>query len=666
MDLLFEIGIEELPSSFIKKGMEDLSKILKENLKNNRIEFGEVKEFGTPRRLALIVSNLALEQKELNETKIGPSYDICYKDGKVTNILEKFLHSQNATLDDISIVENEKGKYIAITKFEKAKKTFDILPSILYDTILALSFDKTMKWGKNNLKFARPIKWLLSIMGDKIVKFEYANVVSSNITRGMRIEGSQEIVINTPDEYEEKLMQNYVVADRNKREQMILESIEKNCDDEFEKTVISKNLLNEVVDLVEYPYAIKGKFSEEFLKLPEDIITITMETHQRYFSVRDKNNKLSNSFVLIRNGHEYSEIVKKGNEKVIIPRLSDAEFFFNEDLKVDLEDSYNKLKRVIFQKDMGTYYEKIQRELKLAEFLINKLHLEANKEDILTTVKLSKTDLVSNVINEKEFTKLQGYMGSVYAKHKGYNDLICNGIKEHYRPYSTNETLETITGKITSVVDKLDTLVGCFLVNLIPTSSKDPFAIRRACTGIVSVLRDLNANLSYIELIDYAIDVFKENKEVLNDKAREMIINLFEDRFINSFDRENKNNYVRLFITKDKNILSLIEKSNIKLNLEEVIQITKRIENLLNKQKNENLNYDLLILNEEINIKNLIDKLNNIKDFNEFIDVILKEANIISNFFDNVKINDENKEIKENRIALLTKLLYEINRFMEI
>lgn len=663
MKILFEIGLEELPAGLIIKAIDDLENEIKKELKNNRIKYENIIKYSTPRRLALKIEGVASKQDDLDEFKIGPSYDLCYKDGVKTNVLEKFLKSQNVSEKDIEIVENEKGRYISIRKYEKGLSTKEILPEILKNVLYNIQFERNMKWGDSQFRFIRPIKWLLALFDDEIINFEFESIKSSNKTRGMRIVGSQDIIVNSIDLYEKLLEENYVIANREKRKQMIVEDIRKNIDNKDIKTIISEKLLDEVVDLVEYPYPIKANFDKKFLELPEDIITITMETHQRYFSVRDSENKLTNNFVLVRNGYKYSELVKLGNEKVIEPRLSDAKFFYDEDIKKPLLENVEKLKKVIFQKDMGTIYDKIERMHKIADFIIEKLNL-VEKEDIHKTIELSKADLVSNVISEKEFTKLQGYMGGIYARKQGYSELISEGIKEHYRPYTFEEKLKTITGKITSISDKLDTLIGCFLVDLIPTSSKDPFALRRACVGIISVLKDLNADISYEELIDFTIKIFEEKINVLNKNAKTQILNLFEDRLINSFIKENKDSKVKEIIINDKNIKSIIEKENklenlkIENKLDNIIAILRRLNNIAKNIESKEFDKNNLETIDK-DIYNLYKNIDNLT-FESLLDCIYENYNLIENYFENVKINDN-----EDRKLLVKKLSDKINNILK-
>ena len=536
MNFLFEIGLEELPSRYVDEAESNLKKLIENELKVERIKYSLVESFSTPRRVAIIVKDISEKQEDLNKRSVGPSVEIAYKDGVLTKAGEGFIKSQGVTEKEVRITENEKGKYISIEQFIFGKSTKEVLPEILANIIRKIEFEKTMKWGANTFRFARPIKWFVALLDREILDFEFEGIKAGNKTRGMRYFASQDIEISNPDEYENKLRENFVIPKKEDRKAEILKSIRENCEDDGDQTIINDYLLEEVVNLVEYPYAIKGEFNKDYLFLPEQIITITMETHQRYFPVRDSNRKLKNKFVVIRNAPENSEIVKKGNEKVIEPRLSDARFFYQEDLKIPLDNNVEKLKTVVFQKDLGTIYAKMKRSEKIAIYLINKLGYLDKKEDILRTVKLAKADLVSNMIGEKEFTKLQGFMGADYALKLGEKDNVSLGIKEHYYPRFQGDLLPSgIEGIIAGLSDRVDTLVGCFGVGLIPTGSKDPYALRRAALGIVNIIIASNLDISLKELIKVALDALENDGALKLDrtKTEKDVLEFFKQRIIN-------------------------------------------------------------------------------------------------------------------------------------
>ncbi|CAM3099429.1 glycine--tRNA ligase subunit beta [Streptobacillus felis] len=668
MRFLFEIGVEELPSRYVDKASDDLLEVFKKELNEARIEFSGEKKYNSPRRMAIYFENIASMQKDFYEKKTGPSTTVAYKDGVLTKAALGFLNSQNLTEGDLKIEKTDKGEYIYVEKNLKGVETTLVLPELMEKAIKALDFDKTMKWSDRTFRFARPIKWIVATIDDKVVDFEFEGIKASNVSRGMRLFGSQEVLIDDSTKYEEKLLKEYVVVDPVKRREMIIESVKNNCENDGDKVIVNKYLLDEVVNLVEYPYAIKGEFNKDYLELPEDIITITMETHQRYFPVKSSDGKLANKFVLVRNAPEYSELVKKGNEKVIEPRLADAKFFFDEDLKIKLEDNVEKLKNVTFQKDMGTIFEKMERSQKIAKYLIEKLNL-VKTDEILRTIFLSKADLVSNVINEKEFTKLQGFMGSVYAEKEGEKPEVAKGIFEHYLPRYQGDILpETIEGTIASIADKLDTLVGAFSVNLIPTSSKDPYALRRATNGLLLCAFNKGLNIDYVELVDKALEIFGEDKKILNEKSRENILEFVKQRleailssdFSKNLISYQINNVTSIMELKDRlTKLSSLEKGE---NFEILINLIKRLKNIA-KDVNLNVNLNIFETSEEKELYSLSQELTG--DFND-IDMLLNKKDIINNFFENVIINVKDEAIKNNRIALINEVLAKVNKLIQV
>ena len=665
MRLLFEIGVEELPSRYVLKASKDLLENLKKELNKERIKFSGDVEFNSPRRMAVYISEISEKQDDFYEKKMGPSVSVAYKDGILTQAAKGFIQSQGLTENDIKIEKTDKGEYIYVEKNLKGVYTKDIISDILVRTIKSIEFDKNMK---RSFRFARPIKWILATLDDEVIDFEFEGVKSGNRTRGMRLYGNQDILISDSSKYESELLKEYVVVDPIKRRQMVIDSVKNNCENDGDKAIINDYLLDEVYNLVEYPFAIKGEFNKDYLKLPEDIITITMETHQRYFPVKDSNGNLVNKFILIRNAPEFSELVKKGNEKVIEPRLSDAKFFFDEDLKIKLDDMVEKLKQVTFQKDMGTIFDKIERSTKIAKYLIDDLSL-SNEEDILRTIYLAKADLVSNVISEKEFTKLQGFMGSVYAKHEGEKENVSKGIFEHYLPRYQGDMLpETIEGAIASISDKLDTVIGCFAVGLIPTSSKDPYALRRATQGIVLTAINSGLNFDYIELINKAYEIFSSDKKVLNENTVKNVIDFFKLRLEAQLQTRFSKNLISYQINKESKIINLVskieylEKLSKTDDFEILINLIKRLKNI-SKNIDKEVNVSLFNKKEEKNLYEITSKLKgNIEDIN----ILLEHKDIINNFFENVIINDSDENIRNNRLALVDKIVNKLDEVIEV
>jgi len=678
MNFLFEIGLEELPAQYVDKAEKDLKKIIENELKAERIKFSEIESFSTPRRVTAIIKDLAEKQDDLDKKSVGPSVEIAYKDGQLTKAGEGFVKSQGATIDDIKIIENEKGKYISIEKFVAGKNTKEILPEILKNAIKKIEFEKSMKWADRTFRFVRPIKWFVTLFDNgEILPFEFEGLKGGNKTRGMRYFASQDIEINNPLDYEKILLENFVIVNGEKRREEILKSIRENGEKDGDTAIINKYLLDEVVNVVEYPYAIKGEFSKDYLQLPEDIITITLETHQRYFPVKDKDGKLSNKFIVIRNAPEYSETVKKGNEKVVEPRLADAKFFFDEDLKNKFADNVEKLKEVTFQKDMGTIFEKVKRSEKIAEYLISELNLNDKKENIIRTVDLAKADLVSNVIGEKEFTKLQGFMGSVYAEKQGEDKDVALGIFEHYLPrYQGDELPTTVEGAIAGIADKMDTIIGCFSVGLKPTSSKDPYALRRATQGIVQVVLNSKLSFDYKKLIEKAYEIFSADKKVLEKDVVKDVTEFFKQRIINVLSEKYKKDLINYEINLESNVVELDKKLSelLKLsqteNFEILINLLKRVKNIVKDEKNitTDIIFELFESKEEKSLIDFANKLESMEnnEFSNYIEELLNNADTINQFFDNVIINVDNEKLRTNRIALLKKLELSIDKMINI
>ena len=678
MNFLFEIGLEELPARYVDQAEKDLKKIIENELKAERIKFSEIESFSTPRRVTAIIKDLAEKQDDLDKKSVGPSVEIAYKDGLLTKAGEGFVKSQGATADDIKIIENEKGKYISIEKFIAGKNTKEILPEILKNAIKKIEFEKSMKWADRTFRFVRPIKWFVTLFDNgEILPFEFEGLKGGNKTRGMRYFASQDIEINNPLDYEKIMLENFVIVDGEKRREEILKSIRENGEKDGDTAIINKYLLDEVVNVVEYPYAIKGEFSKDYLQLPEDIITITLETHQRYFPVKDKDGKLSNKFIVIRNAPEYSETVKKGNEKVVEPRLADAKFFFDEDLKNKFADNVEKLKEVTFQKDMGTIFEKVKRSEKIAEYLISELNLNDKKENIIRTVDLAKADLVSNVIGEKEFTKLQGFMGSVYARKQGEDKDVALGIFEHYLPrYQGDELPTTVEGAIAGIADKMDTIIGCFSVGLKPTSSKDPYALRRATQGIIQVVLNSKLSFDYKELIEKAYEIFSSDKKVLEKDVVKDVTEFFKQRIINVLSEKYKKDLINYEINLESNVVELDKKLSelLKLsqteNFEILINLLKRVKNIVKDEKNitTDIIFELFESKEEKALLDFANKLESMEnnEFSNYIEELLNNADTINQFFDNVIINVDNEKLRTNRIALLKKLELSIDKMINI
>ncbi|MFA6708234.1 MAG: glycine--tRNA ligase subunit beta [Fusobacterium sp.] len=674
MRLLFEIGMEENPARFLVNALNSLKLNLEKKLKEQRIKYKEVKIYGTPRRLIVLVEDLSEKQEDLDVLNMGPAKRVAYDEsGEISRAGMGFAKSQGVDPKDLEIIETKKGEYIAARKFSKGIETKKILPTLLKELVCELEFPKSMKWGDKNFRFARPIQWFLAICENELVEFEIEGIKSSLESRGHRFFG-EKFQISSVDDYLKKIRENNVIIDIEERKKMIRDMINQNCTKEDEQVLVHENLLNEVANLVEYPYPIVGTFNKDFLEVPQEVLIISMEVHQRYFPILDKNGKLLPKFVVVRNGISYSEKVKLGNEKVLSARLADAKFFYQEDLKKPFEDNIEKLKTVVFQKDLGTIYSKMERVSKIADLLIEKLGYAEDAKNIKRTISLCKADLVSNMINEKEFTELQGFMGADYALKNGEKETVAKGIEEHYFPKFKGDKLPTTKeGIVTGICDRLDTLVGCLGVGVVVTGSKDPFALRRASLAIVNIILNSKLNVSLKDLVEISIEILDEAGILKKDKKdlEKEVLDFLKQRVINVFSDLGYRRDVVLAVVKTSwnNVVDTEER--IKIITEEmkdskfknIISIIKRVGNITKSHMDTEVNEELFKEKVETELYNFVNGLTislerklSDKDYRGYLEVVLSSEDIINEYFNNVMVNDKNEEIKMNRLSQLKKI----------
>ena len=516
-NLLFEIGVEEIPARFMAGSIADLVKTAKKALTEARLDFEDVRGMGTPRRLTLFVDGLAERQADLKEELKGPAKKAAFDaEGNPTKALQGFLRSKGLTEQDITVKEMKGGEYVFATKEEKGEDAMSVLPELLVNTVLSLKFPKPMRWSDHELRFIRPIHWIVAMLGTEIVPVQIVDVKSGNVTRSHRFYGSGDIIIESPETYIDQLRDNYVMVDPEERRAVIKEqiaAIEKENNVVVEK---DEELLDEVVFLLEYPTALMGSFEEKYLRIPKEAVITPMKEHQRYFPVMNEAGELLPHFVTVRNGLPRNiEIVTAGNEKVLRARLADAEFFYDEDLKIDLGSNVERLKPIVFHITMGTLFEKVERMVDLAGYLAGKLGADAEKAK--RGAYLAKADLVSNMVYE--FPELQGIMGEYYSVAQGEDKEVGQSIRESYMPRFAGDDLpESKLGMIVSIADKIDSVVGFFSMDLEPTGSQDPYALRRQAMGITQIILKGDLELNFGELIDVAYDQIASRYETKRTK----------------------------------------------------------------------------------------------------------------------------------------------------
>ena len=532
--LLLEIGVEELPSRFRQTTLDQIENNLSKLLKEERINFDNIEKYATPRRLTFVIKNLADKATDLEEEVKGPAKKIAVDaDGNFTKPALGFMKSKGLDPENVYFKQLGNAEYLFGTIKQEGKHTSEVLKNIVPEAIKNVTFPKAMRWGGKNMRFARPIRWMVALLNNEVLDIDLEGIKSSNITRGHRFLGEKEFEVNSVEEYFEKLDKNFVVLDQHKRKEMIREQaveVAKSLGGEVE---LDEDLLEEITFLVEYPTAFYGEFDEEYVKLPKEVVTTPMKEHQRYFPV-SKDGKLLPNFIAVRNGDSNRiDLVKAGNEKVLRARLADALFFYHEDTKKPLESFVDKLQTVVFQAKLGTVYDKTLRIEKLSQVILNELNMTESKENTLRAAKLCKADLVTNMVFE--FTELQGIMGRDYAQVSGENEEVCQGIFEHYLPRFAGDILpETNTGIALSIADKLDSIAGFFAIGIKPSGSQDPYALRRQALGILSILLDRKLSVNLNNLINAALDNYS-NLEFNKEEVASQIVEFFVERVKNLF-----------------------------------------------------------------------------------------------------------------------------------
>lgn len=671
---LLEIGVEELPAAYIGNALEQMKKNAIKLFKEEKVKYEDIEVYATPRRLTMIVKNIE-ENKGVEQLKIkGPTKRISFDDnGNPTKALLGFMKSQNVDQSDIDIIDFKGEEYVYASVTKEAKSLVEIIQLNMADFIKSINFPKTMRWGGKNIRFARPIRWIVSILDDQIVEFDFEGIPISNITKGHRFLGSSNIEIDHVLNYMDLLRENYVIVDQEERREIIEFGSEQLVREKGGRILKDEDLLEEITHLVEYPTPLIGKIKEEYLALPVDVVATPMKEHLRYMPVVDDNNRLKPYFITIRNGDEqYLDIVTKGNEKVLGARLEDAKFFFEEDTKSPLEDYVENLKTITFQEKLGTLFDKTLRIQKLSEKIGDYLEVgEQTKDNLNRSSYLSKADLASKMVIE--FTELQGKMGMEYANVSGENEIVSLAIYEQYLPrFSDDELPSTTAGSILSITDKLDTIAGLFAIDIKPTGSQDPFALRRSALGIINIIIDKKLNLPLKEIIDYALYIYVEENGLAFDynKTKNQVLEFFRGRIRNMFlDLDMRYDVIDAVLnSKTDDIYDIkirIDKLNEWLNnkdAEGILNSFNRISTLAEKTESSEVKRDLLD-KEELQ---LYDNYNSIeerfitnikrKEYNKALDILASLTESIDDYFENVMVMVEDEEIKENRLALLRKI----------
>lgn len=532
-DLLLEIGLEEMPAHVVTPSRIQLEEKVIKFLDEHHLDYETVQSFATPRRLAVKVTAIPEKQADVEEEVKGPAKKIALDaEGNWSKAAQGFVRGQGVTTEDIVFKELNGVEYVYVTKFTKGQSAKEVLTK-LNDVITSLTFPVTMHWANYDFEYIRPIHWIVALLDDEVIPFKVLDVTTGQTSRGHRFLGD-DVTFQHANEYEAKLKEQFVVVQPNERKQMIVDQANALAAEKNWQLALDEELLEEVTNLVEYPTAFVGSFDEKYLSVPDEVLVTSMKEHQRYFEVRNDQGLLMPHFIAVRNGDNvHLENVIKGNEKVLIARLEDAEFFYNEDKKLTIEACVEKLKNVTFHEKIGSIYEKMQRVALIAQIIGRKVGLsEEELEDLKRASEIYKFDLVTNMVGE--FPELQGIMGEKYALLQGEKPAVATAIREHYLPTSSEGELpETAIGAVLALADKLDSVFSFFSVGMIPTGSNDPYALRRQTYGVIRIIEDKGWTFPLVQLqteVDEAVNQDVEKYGVLLNEGQAEVVEFVKAR----------------------------------------------------------------------------------------------------------------------------------------
>jgi len=532
-ELFLEIGTEEIPAAFLPKAMVDLESLIRKEFESARLAFGEVRTLATPRRIALLVEGLDERQPDAEVTALGPARKVAFDaGGKPTKAAEGFARGQGVDVADLVVASTEKGDYISVTKRIVGRPTVELLVEILPRVIGAIPFRKSMRWADLDVRFARPMHWIVALFDGVVVPFSFGPLKSGSASRGHRFMANTVFPVRDFVHYLEECERHFVIPDPEKRKEIIRREVEQAARAMGGRVLPDEALLEQVAFLVEYPSVVCGTFEKDFLQVPKEVLITSMREHQRYFSLVDEKGQLLPHFITVNNTlAEDPAVVTRGNERVLRARLSDARFFFEEDKKIPLEERVVSLKGVVYQAKLGTSYEKMERFRTIAEKL-SALAAPDLTGKVSRAAYLCKADLVTAMVGE--FPELQGVMGREYALLAGEAPDVAQAIHEHYLPAQAGGALPaTDIGAIVSIADKIDTICGCFGVGLIPTGTADPYALRRSAIGIIAIILDRGYELLLTELIDGSLQLLQEKLTREFDTVHNEVLEFFRGRYLN-------------------------------------------------------------------------------------------------------------------------------------
>ena len=645
---LLEVGTEELPYKFIPQAIEQLNSGFANFLNDNKVKFSDIKVYATPRRLAVIIDGL--DTKTADEVKIvkGPIKNVAFdENGNLTKAGEGFARKNNLAKEDLYVEDN----YLHAKIVVKGKSIAELLQENVPSIFMKLQGAHFMRWGYNEAKFSRPIKWIVSVLDNEEVKIKIIDKESSIYSRGHRF-AQQQVLINNPKDYVETMRNACVIVDQNERKQVIVEKAKEKKKKIGAEPYYTDDLLEEVTFITEYPVPALCEFDPRYLDIPEEVTVTVMAVHQRYFALY-KDGKLTNKFITMTNylGTEF-ENIKAGNVRVIKARLDDAVFFFNEDTKKPLIDYVESLKGITFQKGMGTMFDKTQRLIKLSNRIAKDLNIES--KDIERTATLCKADLTTNLVFE--FTELQGFIGADYARVSGENNKVVEGIKEHYFPLNAeSNTAKGIEGQIVGIADKIDTVCAVFAAGKKPTGSSDPLGVRRAALGVIRTILDSGLKINVDKYIKEALQLLPVQRDCA-DEVNEFFI----QRMIIFLSEKYNKNILEACSMKNPlvDIADYVERVKVvkELNSPQLLENANRVIRILKDTSVDSINESFFKESAEKDLYDAVKKLNDNVDYKTYLTELENLNPYVTKFFDDVLVMDKDENVKKNRLALLTLL----------
>lgn len=669
-DLFLEIGTEEIPAGFLPKAMADIQALIKKELDSARLSYGEVKTLATPRRLVLHVTAIPALQSDAETTALGPAKSIAFSaDGTPSKAAEGFARGQGVEVNQLTVITTDKGEYVAAVKKETGRPTHQLLSEILPRLIGNIPFKKSMRWGDHDVRFARPIHWIVALFDGSVIPFHFGPVESGSVSRGHRFMGNTTFPVRDFAHYLEECERHFVIPDPERRKEIIRREIHRTAEAAGGRLLPDEALLDEVTFLCEYPSTVHGTFSADFLKVPKEVLITSMKSHQRYFSVLDADGRLLNAFITINNTlTEDPSVVVKGNQRVLRARLSDARFFFEEDQKIKLDERVESLKKVVYQQKLGTSFEKMERFRTLSGILSDRLN-PVVKSQTLRAATLCKADLVSGMVCE--FPEVQGIMGREYALLEGEPNSVADAIAEHYMPTQAGGELPASdTGAFVSIADKIDTICGCFGVGLIPTGSADPYALRRSALGIINIVLDREYKLSLSSLLDESLALLAPKLTRPVHEVKGDVLEFFRGRFVNLMSDRYPTDAVDAATAVDCDDLpdaasriAALAAFKARPDFGELAVTFKRVGNIVKEGIDGKVTPTLFENPAENALAAAVDNVRRsvhaaigVKDYVTALTEIASLRGYVDDFFEKVMVMAEDEKVRANRLVLLTSI----------